>query len=67
MTGDWRIYRPAIWLVMVGIAVALLINPPYIGAALAGAGIGIGARIVTRSRRRRAGQAGSTTTRRSRR
>ncbi|HLJ03713.1 MAG TPA: hypothetical protein VKT31_09745 [Solirubrobacteraceae bacterium] len=48
MTANWRRYRPAIWLSMLGIALILVLNPPYIGAALLGAGIGIGLRIWRR-------------------
>jgi hypothetical protein len=56
--GDWRRYRPAIWLAMLGVALVLLINPPYIGAALLGASIGVGLRIARRDRlRRRSGGA----------
>ncbi len=51
MSGDWRLYRPAIWLAMLGVAVALLIDSPYIGAALLGASIGIAAKIARRRRR----------------
>jgi hypothetical protein len=53
VTGDWRIYRPAIWLAMLGIALILLVNPPYIGAAVLGAGVGIGLRIRFGRRRPR--------------
>ncbi|HEY3729194.1 MAG TPA: hypothetical protein VGL51_18605 [Solirubrobacteraceae bacterium] len=58
MAGNWRIYRPAIWLAMLGIALILLVNPPYIGAAVLGAGLGIGLRTrfgarLPRRRRRR--------------
>lgn len=45
MTGDWRRFRPAIWLAMFGIALALLVNPPYIGVGVIGGAIGIGLRI----------------------
>jgi hypothetical protein len=51
MTGDWRDWRPAIWLAMLGIAVALVANPPYWGAPLIGAAIGIAIRIQQRRRR----------------
>jgi hypothetical protein len=51
MTGDWRDFRPAIWLAMLGIAVFALINPPYIGVAVLGAAIGVGVRIERRRRR----------------
>ena len=36
MSGDWRVFRPAIWAAMIGIALILVLNPPYIGAALWG-------------------------------
>jgi hypothetical protein len=48
MTANWRRYRPAIWLAMLGIALILVLNPPYIGAALLGAAIGIALRIWRR-------------------
>jgi hypothetical protein len=50
---DWRVYRPAIWLAIVGIAVALLVNPAWIAAAPLGAAVGAGLRIRQRQRRRR--------------
>jgi hypothetical protein len=55
--SDWRAYRPAIWLAMLGIALILLISPPYIGALALGAAIGVGwgidrRRRVARRRRR---------------
>ena len=53
MKGDWRDYRPAIWLTMFGIAVALLVNPPYLSALLFGAAIGAAIRIRQRRRSRR--------------
>ena len=37
MTGDWRDFRPAIWLAMLGIAVMLLVSPFFIGAVFLGA------------------------------
>ncbi|MGH2869880.1 MAG: hypothetical protein ACRDNK_20220 [Solirubrobacteraceae bacterium] len=49
--SEWRAYRPAIWLAMLGIALLLLISPPYIGALALGAAIGVGWGI---DRRRRA-------------
>ncbi len=52
MTGDWRDYRPAIWLAMIGVAVALVVNPWYYGAVFLGAAIGAAIRI--RQRRARA-------------
>jgi hypothetical protein len=51
MAGDWRIWRPAIWLAMLGIAVVLLVDPPYIGAIPLGAAIGVAIRIEQRRRR----------------
>jgi len=48
---DWRIFRPAIWLGMLGIALILVVRPAYFGAAVLGAAIGIGIRIE-RARRR---------------
>jgi Flp pilus assembly protein TadB len=53
MTEDWRAFRPAIWLAMVGIALVLLISPPYLGAAPIGAAIGIALQVQRRRRRRR--------------
>lgn len=47
---DWRVYRPAIWMAMLGIAVLLLVNPSWIAAAPLGAAIGIGLRIRQRRR-----------------
>jgi len=52
MNGDWRVWRPAIWLVMLGIAVALLVSPWYVSAVFFGAAIGSAIRI--RQRRQRA-------------
>jgi hypothetical protein len=52
VTGDWRDYRPAIWLTMLGIAVILLFSPFYLGAIFFGAAIGAAIRI--RQRRHRA-------------
>lgn len=49
---DWRVYRPAIWTAMLGIALALLINPWYICALPLGAALGIALKI----RRGRAGR-----------
>ncbi|HWE32674.1 MAG TPA: hypothetical protein VG410_04265 [Solirubrobacteraceae bacterium] len=50
MTGDWRDYRPAIWLGMLGIAVMLLVNPFYVGAIFIGFAVGAAARITQRRR-----------------
>ncbi|MBV9418110.1 MAG: hypothetical protein JO363_24210 [Solirubrobacterales bacterium] len=51
MTGDWRDYRPAIWLTMLGIAVMLLFSPFFLGAIFIGAGLGAAIRINQRRRR----------------
>jgi hypothetical protein len=51
MTGDWRDFRPAIWLAMFGIAVMLLIAPFWYGAIFIGAAIGAAIRIQQRRRR----------------
>jgi hypothetical protein len=48
---DWKVYRPAIWVAMLGVALALVVNPPYIGVVVIGVAIGIGIRIVTARRR----------------
>ena len=53
MTGDWRDWRPAIWLTMLGIAVMLVATPFYLGAIFIGAALGAAFRI--HQRRRRAG------------
>ena len=51
MTGDWRDWRPAIWLTMLGIAAMLLVSPFCIGALFFGAAIGAAIRINQRRRR----------------
>lgn len=51
MTGDWRDWRPAIWLAMLGVAVMLLVSPAYFGAALIGLAIGVAIRTAQRRRR----------------
>jgi hypothetical protein len=56
--GDWRDWRPAIWLTMLGIAVALLVKPAFLSAILFGAAIGAAIRIRQRQRRYRS-QAGT--------
>ena len=57
MNGEWRVYRPAIWLAMLGVALMLLVAPLAIGAVVLGCGIGVGLRIGGRRRRdRRSGQ-----------
>jgi hypothetical protein len=62
-SGDWRVFRPAIWLVMLGIALLLVVNA-YLGIAVIGAGIGTGVRIQTRRRRLRRAGGGPVRTRR---
>ena len=62
--GDWRVFRPAIWLVMLGIALLLVVNG-YLGIAVVGAGIGTGLRIQTRRRRLSRAGAGTARGRRS--
>jgi hypothetical protein len=49
--NDWRLFRPAIWLAMLGIAVMLLVAPFYLGAVLIGAAIGVALRIEQGRRR----------------
>jgi hypothetical protein len=44
MTSNWRDYRPAIWLAMLGVAVMLL-APAYVGALFLGAAIGVWVKI----------------------
>lgn len=52
MSGDWRDYRPAIWLAMLGAAVILVVPSPvgYIGAVALGGSIGLAIRITQRRR-----------------
>ena len=64
MNGEWRVYRPAIWLSMLGVALMLLVAPVAIGAAVLGCGIGVGLRIGGGRRR---GRRISQTVRRGRR
>jgi uncharacterized membrane protein YgcG len=52
MTGDWRDFRPAIWLAMLGVAVMLLVSPFWYGAVFIGAAIGAAVRIEQRRRKR---------------
>jgi hypothetical protein len=52
VSGSWREFRPAIWLAMLGIALALLLSPAYFGAVLIGASIGVAARVQVRRHRR---------------
>ena len=51
MADDWRKWRPAIWLTMLGVAVLLLVSPPYLSAIFFGAAIGMAIRIEQRRRR----------------
>jgi hypothetical protein len=51
MNGGWRLYRPAIWLAMLGVALALLISPPWLGALVLGVAIGLAVRIDVARRR----------------
>jgi hypothetical protein len=67
MTGDWRDYRPAIWLTMLGIAVTLLFSPFYLGAVFFGAAIGAAIRIHQRRRRAAAAAAAAPASKRARR
>jgi hypothetical protein len=53
MGGGWRDFRPAIWLAMAGVALALVLSPAYFGAVLIGASIGMAARVQLGRRRRR--------------
>jgi hypothetical protein len=41
---DWKRYRPAIWLVFLGVALSLVLNL-IAGAAFIGAGLGVGVLI----------------------
>jgi hypothetical protein len=49
--NDWRVFRPAIWLAMLGVAVMLLITPVYLGAAVVGGAIGMALKVQTARRR----------------
>ncbi|MDQ6821136.1 MAG: hypothetical protein M3076_12510 [Actinomycetota bacterium] len=51
MNGDWRVWRPAIWLAMLGVALVVLVSPPYIGAVILGGAIGAAIRIRQRRHR----------------
>jgi uncharacterized protein (DUF2062 family) len=48
MKSDWRDFRPAIWVAMLGVALVLVVNPPYVGAIFLGAAIGLAIRIRQR-------------------
>jgi uncharacterized membrane protein len=43
--NDWKRYRPAIWLAILGVALALVLNL-ILGAVFIGAGLGIGVIIA---------------------
>jgi hypothetical protein len=58
MVGDWRDFRPAIWLAMFGVAVILLVSPFWYGAIFIGAAIGTAIRIQQRRRRIAASSSG---------
>jgi hypothetical protein len=51
MTEDWRIWRPAIWLAILGVAALALLSAPYLGILILGGSLGVGARINQRRRR----------------
>ncbi len=51
MLDDWRAFRPAIWIAMLGVALLLLVKPFFFGAVLLGAAIGIAFRVETGRRR----------------
>lgn len=53
MISDWRMFRPAIWTAMVGVALLLLVSPAVIGVAVVGMGLGIGLKIHNGRRRLR--------------
>jgi hypothetical protein len=50
VNGYWRVFRPAIWLAMIGVALLLLVSPPYIGATVRGVAIGIALKVHNRRR-----------------
>jgi hypothetical protein len=50
VNGDWKVFRPAIWLGILGIAVLLVLNV-FVGIALIGGAIGVGLRIQSGRRR----------------
>jgi hypothetical protein len=54
---NWRVFRPAIWMAMLGIALLLLVAPAYVGGAVIGGAIGIALRIETGRRRSARGRA----------
>jgi hypothetical protein len=50
VTGDWRDYRPAIWIAMVAVAVALLVQPWSISLVLLGGAAGFALGVPKRRR-----------------
>ena len=46
MTGDWRDFRPAIWALMLAVAVALLVNPWFVSLFFVGCAVGLAARTL---------------------
>ena len=59
MVGDWRDFRPAIWLAMFGVAIMLLVSPFWYGAVFIGAAIGAAIRIEQRRRKIAASSSGT--------
>jgi hypothetical protein len=57
MNEDWRAYRPAIWLAMLGLAIIIVVSPHYLGAFVLGLAIGAAIRIRQRRARQRQGRA----------
>jgi hypothetical protein len=51
VTGDWRDFRPAIWIAMLGVALILLVSPPYLGAVPVGVALGLAIRTEQARRR----------------
>ena len=50
MTGDWRDYRPAIWVAMLGVALLIVLSSPALGVILLGGAVGLLIRITQRRR-----------------
>jgi hypothetical protein len=50
MTGDWRDFRPAIWVAMLGVALLIVLSSPAIGVIVLGGAIGLLIRITQRRR-----------------
>jgi hypothetical protein len=50
--NDWKRYRPAIWMVILGIALALVLNL-IVGAVFIGAGVGVGVIVARGGKPRR--------------